>query len=175
MIFFIIGYMGAGKSSVGREVARRTGIRFVDMDREVEKMHGATVAEIFAREGERVFRKSERTVLEQLTEEQEDVVVSSGGGTPCQGDNMELMNRAGKTIYMKLSPEKLVSRLKPGQDRRPILAGMDSERMLEFIREALPVREPCYMRASMIVDCDALSDDSIVRHITDYVKHFAGS
>ena len=175
MIFFIIGYMGAGKSSVGREVARRTGIRFVDMDREVERMHGAAVAEIFAREGEGVFRKSERTVLEQLAGEQDDLIVSAGGGTPCQGDNIGLMNRAGKTIYLKMSPEKLVSRLRPGQARRPILAGMDTPQMLEFIREALPVREPYYQEASMIVDCDALGDDSICRHITEYVKHFAGA
>ena len=172
MIFFIIGYMGAGKSSVGREVARRTGIRFADMDKEIEKMHRMTVSEIFANQGERVFRKSERTVLEQLAEEDGDVIVSAGGGTPCQGDNIELMNRTGKTIYLKLSPAKLVSRLKPGQERRPILTGMNKEQMLEFIERALPEREPCYLKASMIIDCDRLSDDSICSHVTEYVKHF---
>ena len=173
MVFYIIGYMGAGKSSVGREVAKRTGLGFVDMDREVEKLHGMPVAAIFDRDGEKVFRKSEREVLEQLAGCDEDIVVSCGGGTPCQGDNMALMNETGKTVYLKLSPEKLIKRLRPGQDKRPILKGMDSDRMLEFIRRMLPEREPHYMQASMIIDCDALSDDSICGYVADYVRHYS--
>lgn len=175
MVFFIVGYMGAGKSSVGREAARRAEMRFVDMDREVERMHGMTVTEIFEREGEVVFRKSERGVLEQLAATDEDVIVSCGGGTPCQGDNMALMNAAGKTIYLKLSPAKLIKRLKPGQTKRPILKDMDSGQMLVLIEEMLPRREPFYMQASMVIDCDALSDDSICRHVADYVRYFADS
>lgn len=171
MVFFIVGYMGAGKSSVGRQVARRAGMRFVDMDIEVERMHGITVAEIFEREGEAVFRKSERGVLERLAMATEDIIVACGGGTPCQNDNMTLMNAAGKTIYLKLSAAKLIKRLRPGQTKRPILKGMDSEQILTFIEETLPRREPYYMQALMVIDCDALSDDSICSYISDYACH----
>ncbi len=168
--------MGAGKSSVGRDAARRAGMRFVDMDREIERVHGMTVAEIFERVGEGVFRKSEREVLEQLAAAaDDDVIVSCGGGTPCQGDNMALMNAVGKTIYLKLSPEKLVKRLRPGQTKRPLLKDMDGGQMLAMIEEMLPGREPFYMQASMIVDCDTLGDDSICRHVADYARYYANA
>lgn len=173
MIFFIVGYMGAGKSSIGREVAKRMGLRFVDLDREIELLHGMTISEIFDTEGEKVFRKSERTILESLTAHKANIIVACGGGTPCQDDNMTLMNAAGKTIYLKHSPEKLSKRLKPGQTKRPILRGMDSEQILSFIERMLPSREPFYMRASMIIDCDRLSDESICGFVADYVGYYS--
>lgn len=175
MIFFIIGYMGAGKSSVGREAARRTGLKYVDMDRLIEEEYGKTITEIFDTQGETEFRKSERRTLEQLIGQGGDLIVSCGGGTPCQSDNMSLMNRAGKTIYLKLSPSKLTSRLRPGQVRRPILKGMDSAQILEMIGKMLPAREPYYLKASMVVDCDALSDDSIFRHVADYIAYYSAA
>lgn len=171
MIFYLTGYMGCGKSSIGRETAKRTGYGFVDTDREVEKMHGRTVAEIFAGEGEEAFRALEREVLHKIAAEEENVIVATGGGTPCYGDNMEMMNTTGKTVYLKLSPEKLVQRLKPGQTHRPKLSGMDRAQMLEYIGLHLPQREGVYLCSSMIIGCDTLSDDSICRHVADYVKH----
>lgn len=171
MLFYLIGYMGCGKSSIGREAARRLGWRFVDMDREVERMHGMSVAEVFARLGEAVFRKSERTVLEELAAGGEDVLVATGGGAPCCGDNMHLMQTSGKTIYLKLSPEKLVLRLKPCNTNRPKLAGMDREQMLAYIRENLPAREGVYEQAAMTIDCDRLSDDAIASYVVEYVRH----
>ncbi|MCL2560863.1 MAG: shikimate kinase [Rikenellaceae bacterium] len=175
MVFFIVGFMGAGKSSVGRKVARRAGMRFVDIDAQVEQMHGASVAEIFAREGEATFRKSERAALEQLAESDENIVVSCGGGTPCSGNNMALMNAVGKTIYLKLSPRRLAARLRPGQTKRPILRGLDAEQTLALIMRILPEREPFYDQASMVVDCDTLGDDSICACIAEYIRHHSGS
>lgn len=171
MIFYITGFMGAGKSGIGREAAKRAGVRFVDMDREIERIHGMSVAEIFARVGERVFRKSERTVLEELSRTEGDLVVSAGGGTPCEGDNMELMNATGKTIYLKLTPSKLIVRIMPGQHRRPKLAGMDEGQVLDYIRQTLPGREEYYMQATMVVDCDALSDESITNYVAEYIRY----
>lgn len=171
MIFYLTGYMGCGKSSIGREVARRTGYGFVDTDREVEKMHGYTVADIFEHEGEEAFRTSEREVLLRIAAEGGNVIVATGGGAPCHGDNMEMMNATGKTVYLKLSPGKLVQRLKPGQTRRPKLSGMDRGQMLEYIAQNLPLRENIYARSSMTVGCDTLSDDSICRHVADYIGY----
>lgn len=171
MIFYLTGYMGCGKSSIGRETAKRAGYRFVDTDREVEKMRGRTVAEIFEREGEEAFRASEREVLQRIAAEGENVIVATGGGAPCHGNNMEMMNATGKTIYLKLSPEKLVRRLKPGQTHRPKLSGMDRTQMLKYIEQSLPLREEIYLRSSMVIGCDTLSDDSICRHVADYIQH----
>ncbi len=118
MLLFVVGYMGAGKSGIGREAARRAGVRFVDTDREVETMHGATVSEIFAHKGEEAFRKSEREVVERLIAEGGDAIIATGGGLPCSEGMMKAMNEAGRTVYLKLSPSKLLMRLRHGQARR---------------------------------------------------------
>jgi shikimate kinase len=86
---------------------------------------------------------------------------------------MVLMNTAGRTVYLKMTPAKLIARLMQGQSKRPILRGMDSEQILAFVEKALPLREPFYMQASMVVDCDSLGDDSICRHVADYALHCA--
>jgi shikimate kinase len=165
MILFVVGYMGAGKSGIGREAARAAGVRFVDTDAEVERMHGATVAQIFAQHGEAVFRRSEREVLERLAAEGGDMIVATGGGLPCEGDAMEFMNGVGRTVYLKLSPARLVHRLRPGQARRPKLDGLDEAGILRFVEQTLPAREEHYMKASMVIDCDSLSDSAVCGYV----------
>ena len=110
MLIFLIGYMGSGKTTIGRGLARRLGLRFIDMDTEVEQRTGMSVTDYFAARGEEAFRGEEREVLRCLTNEQ-DAVVATGGGVPCFFDNMEVMNASGLTIYLKMGPEKLAARL----------------------------------------------------------------
>ena len=97
--------MGCGKSSIGRPLAKRLGLKFVDMDTEIERRCGVSVQQFFADRGEEAFRRLERELLRELTSA-EDTVVATGGGVPCFFDNMELMNGAGVTVYFKLAPEK---------------------------------------------------------------------
>ncbi len=174
MLLFIVGFMGAGKSGIGREAARRAGVRFVDTDKEIEQMYGATVSEIFAREGEAAFRKSEREVVERLAAEGGDAIIATGGGLPCENDTMKLLNEIGRTVYLKLSPAKLVPRLRHGQERRPKLDGLDEKGLLEYIERTLPGREECYMQATMIIDCDRLSDDSVTDYVAGFVRVVRG-
>ena len=108
MLLFLIGYMGCGKSSIGRPLAKRLGLKFVDMDTEIERRCGVSVQQFFADRGEEAFRRLERELLRELTSA-EDTVVATGGGVPCFFDNMELMNGAGVTVYFKLAPEKLAA------------------------------------------------------------------
>ena len=171
MVFYLVGYMGCGKSSIGREAARRAGYGFIDTDREVEKMEGMSVAEIFSAKGEETFRALEDEVLRRVAAQGGNVIVATGGGTPCYSDNMALMNSTGKTIYLRLSPVNIVRRLRPGQAHRPKLSGMSKEQMLRYMECNLPARETTYARAAMTIWCDTLSDDSIVRHVVDYVRY----
>ena len=165
--------MGCGTSSLGRELARRTGWKFVDMDKEVEReCGGRTVSEIFAAEGEAFFRTCERQVLERLCGERK-MIVATGGGVPCFGDNLEVMNAAGRTVYFKMTPRQLAARLHHGRDKRPILRGMDDEQMLRFIERNLATRESFYGRASMTIDCDGVSDDYICRHVQMYMDQLS--
>ncbi len=170
MILFLVGFMGAGKSGIGRDASRRAGVRFVDTDREVESLCGATVNEIFADRGEVEFRKLEREVLAKVVAMGGDAIVATGGGLPCEGDAMEFMNSVGRTVYIKFSPDKLLQRLLHGQARRPKLHGMNRTQMLDYIEQTLPGREAAYMRATMIVDGDRLSDDSICDYVVDYMR-----
>lgn len=169
MVLFLVGFMGSGKSSVGRRLASALGYDFVDTDKVIEEDTGVTISEIFAREGESGFRRRERDVLMQLPADG-DVVVATGGGMPCFGDNLSEMQRRGKVIYFKLSPEHLVGRLGRGRARRPKIAGMSDAELLDYISAQLPAREGWYEAADMVIDCNGVSDDYLIRHIRYFIE-----
>ena len=151
----IIGYMGAGKTTVGKALSRELGIPFYDLDWYIESRMRKTVSQIFALKGEEGFRKIEHTMLHEVAEF-EDVIISCGGGTPCFFDNMEYLNSQGETIYLKATPEVLHKHLKMGKTIRPLLRDKSPEEMLHFIREQLQYREPFYSKARHTLDVNLL-------------------
>ena len=163
---FLVGYMGCGKSTLARKLSRRTGVRAVDTDAEVERMEGASVGDIFRYEGEERFREAERRVLDEEIAGASFAVVSTGGGLPTWRDNMPCMNAVGYTVYLRRSPEQIARRLSPyGRRKRPRLQGLDDEQLVAFMRGDMAAREPFYAQASLVVDCDPMSDDELVEHI----------
>lgn len=169
MTLFLIGFMGCGKSSLGRKLAARLGCDFFDTDKAIESDTGVTIGEIFAYEGEEGFRLRERDMLCSLPDGGR-VVVATGGGLPCYSDNLQVMQSKGKSVYLRLSPEKLVSRLGRGRARRPKIAGMNDEELLKYICDLLPQREEFYMAADIVIECDNLSDVEIVEAIVSAVS-----
>lgn len=166
MTLFLIGYMGSGKSTLGRRLAAQLGASFVDMDRAIEEQAGMSVSEIFAAQGEAEFRKMERQFLMQQGATETLHIVATGGGAPCQGDNMEVMNRVGRTAYLKMAPAQLLKRLgQAGREKRPLIRGMGDGELLEFITRNLALREPFYERAQLVIDCNGVPDAYIVEHI----------
>ena len=107
---FLVGYMGAGKTTVGKELAKLAGLSFIDLDYYIEGRYHKAVSQIFAERGEEAFREIERNMLHEVAEF-EDVLISTGGGAPCFFDNMEFMNASGTTVYLKVSVEELAKRL----------------------------------------------------------------
>ncbi len=162
--------MGCGKTTIGRPAAKRLGLRFLDMDAEIERLEGMPVSEIFAMKGEDYFREAERDLIRGLGEE-DNVLVATGGGAPCFHDNMEEMNRLGCTIYLCMSPEKLTTRLLPGQAKRPLVRGKSPEELTDFIRTSLGRREETYRKAKLTIDCDGVSDEYIANHISAYLDY----
>ena len=166
---FLVGYMGCGKSTIGRKLARALHLEFVDTDHRIEEREGATVIDIFHYEGEERFRTIEREVLEEVITAERASVVSTGGGLPAWGDNMARMNEVGRTIYLKRSAENNASRLSPyGRQKRPRLRGLNDEELVIFMREDMAKRDPYYSQAVQVVACEGKSDEEIIREIVDF-------
>ncbi|MFC2129362.1 shikimate kinase [Bacteroidota bacterium] len=148
---FIIGFMGSGKTTHGKLLAKNLGFRFFDLDQWIENQYELTVAEIFAQRGEEAFRQMETEAIKSLSKEKE-VVISTGGGAPCHNDNMELLLSSGLTVYLKLTPEALVSRLTNSKTKRPLLAGKRKEELVPLIELMLAARVQYYEKANVIID-----------------------
>lgn len=165
----LIGYMGAGKTTVGKALAKDMGLMFYDLDWYIETRMHKTVPEIFAERGEEGFRVIEKNMLHEVAEF-EDVIISCGGGTPCFFDNMEYMNKQGDTVYLQASPEVLAAHLKMGKGVRPLLQGKTEEQLHQYIRESLAQRESFYTQAKHIVDVNLMDDYDKIHITVDKVK-----
>jgi len=157
---YIIGFMGSGKSTAGRKLAASLGWSFIDLDRRIEETAGKTIPQIFAQDGEDHFRKIEAEVLRSLGQDKK-IVVSTGGGTPCYGDNMDYMLKTGVTVYLKMTPDQLAKRLLGTSDERPLLKNIPDDRLPGFIEEKLAFREQWYGKANITVDGICLNIDLI--------------
>lgn len=166
----IIGYMGAGKTTLGKVLAKDLGLPFYDLDWYIESRMMKTVPQLFAERGEDGFRKVEHNMLHEVAEF-EDVVISCGGGTPCFYDNMEYMNAQGDTVYLKASPEVLYAHLQMGKVERPLLKNKTREEMQAFIQEQLAEREEYYTKARHIFNVDLLDNyEKIQTSVTNLRK-----
>jgi shikimate kinase len=165
MKIFLIGYMGSGKSTAGKKLASLLGYEFADHDELIEKAVGKSVHDIFAEDGEDRFREMEHHMLISLMN-RDNVVISTGGGTPCHYDNMKLMNENGLTIYLKMSADTLVNRLRNAKTSRPVLEGKSAEDLYGFIVSHLENREPFYSEAQYKVKAKDLD----IKDLADFIR-----
>lgn len=153
----LIGYMGSGKTTVGKALAAELGMRFYDLDWYIEGRMRQTIAQIFSERGEEGFRKVEHNLLHELAEF-EDILISCGGGTPCFFDNIDYLNQQGDTLYLKAEPEVLYKHLKMGKTVRPLLLNKTPEEVQHFISEQLQIREPFYQKARYMLDVSLMDN-----------------
>ena len=166
MRIFLVGFMGAGKSVIGRRLAKSLNISFYDLDEEIESRYKMSVSSIFKKYDEACFRKLETSVLESFSEK-DNYVLSCGGGTPCFDDNMELMNSLGTTIYIKVQAEELASRISASYHKRPLTEGKSDEELECYVRETLTVREQFYSMAKITVDGSGTDKDVVVERVLE--------
>ena len=164
MRIFLIGYMGCGKTTLGRELAAELKLTFIDLDSFLEEKYFKTIPQIFAEEGEESFRRKERKVLEEVSEF-DDVVLATGGGAPCFFDNIDLMNRAGFCIFLDVDEDTLAERLIAAKTERPLIKGKSQGELKQFIGGMLEKRRPFYEKATFILRGNAISAVEITRLI----------
>lgn len=166
---FLTGYMGAGKTTLGKAFARKLNIPFVDLDWYMEERFHKTVGELFVERGEAGFRELEKNMLHEVGAF-EDVVISTGGGAPCFFDNMDFMNRNGKTVFLNVHPDVLFRRLRVAKQQRPILQGKQDDELKEFIIRALEKRTPFYSQAQYVFNADELEDRSQIEKSVEKLR-----
>jgi len=169
----LVGYMGAGKTTVGRQLAKALDIPFYDLDWYIEMRYHSKVSEIFAEKGEEGFRDLERRMLHEAAEF-ENIVLSCGGGTPCFFDNMEYMNSLAETVYLKAAPEVLAMHLRMGKVERPLIKGKKPEELEQYIRESLEKREPYYLKAKHVLDVSLMDNYEKISTTVELLKKELG-
>lgn len=170
--------MGSGKTTLCRSLSRMTGVATVDLDDFIVEKSGMPIKEYFSRYGENGFREFEHDCLAELSKSLDDVIIACGGGTPCYGDNMELMNRTGTTILLEADFERLLARLMLGREQRPLIADLDDDGLRRFIKDKLDERTPYYERAACRFDSSQLETEQEIestskRFIDIYMSDFS--
>ncbi len=150
MRIFLIGFMGCGKTLIGKKLAEKIEYDFYDIDAEIEKIACKSVTKIFQEDGECRFREFEKEVLLSLSAKNK-AVIATGGGTPCFEDNMKIIKKTGLSVYIKLSAERLAERLETTKKTRPLIAYKNKDELYSFIAELLKQREPFYLKADLII------------------------
>lgn len=162
----ILGYMGSGKSTIGKQLAKILHVNFNDLDEFVELENNKSVSRIFSDDGEIKFRKMERAALIQLLESSTDAVISLGGGTPVYYNNMEFINENSFSVYLRLSIKDIIERLKNEKQKRPLIAHLNDEQLPEFIAKHLFERRNFYEQAHLVIDVKEKTIEEIALEIT---------
>lgn len=167
----LVGLPGAGKSTFGRQLARQLNFTFIDLDHLIEQETGKKISEIFAEEGEGKFRELESHYLSKVLEGIEGFVLSTGGGTPCFNENMELINEKSVSVYLEVSLEELLRRLSKDQlGKRPLFSGLSHGEVILKLKNLLASRETYYLQAKIKLSGDDLSTEHLMSELMAYFK-----
>ncbi len=165
MRVFLIGFMGSGKSTIGKTLAKQMGFDFIDLDKYIEKKEVKSIQQIFKKKGELAFRKIEEIALLEVCKKN-NIVIATGGGTPCFFENMQIIKAKGKSIYLKIEEEELKERLVNQQTQRPLLKNKSEKELFDFINSTLLEREEFYNQADFIVNGKNINAKAILKLLT---------
>lgn len=170
MKIILVGYMGSGKSSIGKIVSEIVGISFFDLDEIIEKHENSSIKKIFEDKGEIYFRKLEHLLLNAFIEENEHFVLALGGGTPCYANNHEILKRQDvNSFYLKTSVEVLCERLKTEKEDRPLIANFNDEQLIDYINKHLFDRNFYYFQSKYIIDVSLKEKETIALEIKSFL------
>jgi len=162
MRIFIIGFMASGKSTIGKKLANKLELQFIDLDKEIEESQNTTIRLLMYELGEEKFRQIEKETLQKLIQQNENIVISTGGGTPCYYDNMARMNEAGTTIYLEVDIPTLVNRLMNSKTDRPLIWGKSKPELTHYAEQLIEKRNPFYSMAKHKISGKNLTADDLI-------------
>lgn len=168
MLYFLIGFMGSGKSTLGNQLAQLLHVDFFDLDKYIEHETRKSIQTIFETEGEEVFRKYESKYLKHIISTTSQAVISTGGGTPCFYNNLTMMQNSGIVIYLKQSTITLAKRIYFSKTNRPLIKNMSEEDLICWIEKKIQEREKYYNKANLIIEANNINAENLIR----YLKHF---
>lgn len=161
----LVGFMGSGKTTLGRKLANKLGYAFFDLDELIEEQEKLSISEIFSKQGENYFRTVEQKILHEKLGANQPLVLSVGGGTPCFFDNMEFINKQATSIYLKYNAGMLYSRLSSAKAKRPLLTEKSDEELKDFIKKTLSEREGFYNQSKIVVESNNITVDTIFHQL----------
>jgi len=162
MILYFIGFMGVGKTTIGKQMAAYHNYNFIDTDRKIEEIAGKNISDIFEEDGERYFRQRESSILKEIPPKN---IVSCGGGLPIYNNNMKFIKDSGVSIYLKASEESIFDRLSKKPNNRPLILNKSKEKLRKFIKSKLREREGIYLKADYIIETSNLSEKDVLRKV----------
>lgn len=160
--------MGSGKSTLGKQLALEINYSFIDLDKKIEFEEEKSISEIFLSKGEDTFRKLEHQVLQKCISEHKNTVIATGGGTPCFYNNIELMQKNGIVVYLKLNVTYLQQRISNSKKIRPLIPTKNEEKQLEWINQTLAQREVFYNKAHLIVDALNIQASTLLKYLSNF-------
>ena len=161
-MLYLIGFMGVGKTTIGKQIAALNKVVFIDTDSQIEKETSKSVKEIFETDGEIAFRKLETDTIRSINRK---AIIACGGGLPAHNNNIEYLKHKGIVIYLKASTETLIKRLEKNKNKRPLISNLTNEKRLEFIRKILKERERSYKQADYTIETDNKTVKEVLREI----------
>ncbi|MEP7279357.1 MAG: shikimate kinase [Bacteroidota bacterium] len=167
MRVFLIGFMGSGKTHWGRLLSRHTSLPYFDLDEVIVEAEKKSVQQIFHDKGEEYFRVKEQEVLEALAEDHDDIIVSTGGGTPCFFNNIDFMRQQGKVIWLNTSADILLERLLRQKHSRPLIKNISDAGLKAFIIKKLQDRKMYYEQAHVVLHEETITLESLLKSIKD--------
>ncbi|MBT5273356.1 MAG: shikimate kinase [Flavobacteriales bacterium] len=161
-MLYLIGFMGVGKTTIGKQIAALNKVIFIDTDSQIEKETSKSIKEIFETDGEIAFRKLETDTIRSIDRK---AIIACGGGLPAHNNNIEYLKHKGTVIFLKASTETLIKRLEKNKNKRPLISKLTNDKRLEFIRKILKEREKTYKQADYTIETDNKTVKEVLREI----------
>ena len=168
---YLVGFMGCGKTEIGKKISKKLNLEFIDTDFEIENKYSNSLNNLFKEKGEEFFRNEETELIKEI-KKFNNKIIATGGGLPCHNKNLDLIEESGVMIYLRYSVNTLFNRLLKNSNKRPLIKNLNNNELRTYIETTLKKREKTYRRSHKIIECDYLSEKEILREINSYIISF---